>query len=182
MHRTEGQYNVSNLFIDGPPGTRVEEDWLNAVQEEIAYLIETAGLTLKTAATETRQQLYAAVAALIASAVTTHNDVTSPHSAASAATASRLIVRDAAGRAKVADPAVAADIATKNTVDTHGALTSPHSAVSAATASRLVVRDAFGRAKFAEGAATGDAVVFSQFTTSKIAAGYQYLPGGLLIQ
>jgi hypothetical protein len=57
MHRTEGLYNDSNLFKDGPPGTRVEANFLNAVQEEIAYLIEQAGLTLKTASTETRTQL-----------------------------------------------------------------------------------------------------------------------------
>jgi hypothetical protein len=38
--------------------------------------------------------------------------------AASAATASKLIVRDVNGRAQVADPSVSADIATKNYVDT----------------------------------------------------------------
>jgi hypothetical protein len=65
MHRTEGEYNSSNLFVDGPPGTRVEEDWLNAVQEELANVIEGAGITLKTASTETRDQLNAAIAALV---------------------------------------------------------------------------------------------------------------------
>jgi hypothetical protein len=38
--------------------------------------------------------------------------------AASAATASKVVVRDSSGRAQVVDPAVAADIATKNYVDT----------------------------------------------------------------
>ena len=57
MHRTEGTYNLSNLFTNGPPGTRVEQNWLNAVQEEIAYIIEQAGISLLTADTETRQQL-----------------------------------------------------------------------------------------------------------------------------
>lgn len=61
MHRTEGANNSSNLFVDGPPGTTVEEDWLNAVQEEIANVIEEAGLTLKTASTETQTQLKAAM-------------------------------------------------------------------------------------------------------------------------
>ncbi len=61
MHRTEGANNVGHLFVDGPPGTTVEEDWLNAIQEEIAYSIEQAGITLKTAATETRQQLKTAI-------------------------------------------------------------------------------------------------------------------------
>ena len=136
MHRTEGQYNVSNLFTDGPPGTRVEENWLNAVQEELCYLIEQAGIVLKTASSETKQQLYAAVNVLIASLISTHNAVTA----------------------------------------------NPHGAVSTATANRLVVRDASGRAKFAAGAATGDAVVYSQFTNLKGTNGYQYLPGGIIIQ
>lgn len=59
MHRTEGAENISNLFTDGPPGTRVEQNWLNAVQEELANAIENAGLTLKTAVTETSNQLSA---------------------------------------------------------------------------------------------------------------------------
>jgi len=57
MHRTEGANNVANFFANGPPGTRLEEDWLNAVQEEIAYVIEQEGIVLKTAVTETSHQL-----------------------------------------------------------------------------------------------------------------------------
>jgi hypothetical protein len=57
MHRTEGTNHLANLFQDGPPGTTVEEDWLNAVQEELCGVIEAAGLTLKTASGETRNQL-----------------------------------------------------------------------------------------------------------------------------
>lgn len=64
MHRTEGTNHSGNLFVDGPPGTTVEEDWLNAMQEEVAYSIEQAGITLKTAATETRTQLKAGIDAL----------------------------------------------------------------------------------------------------------------------
>jgi hypothetical protein len=64
MHRTEGLYNASNLFINGPPGTQVEQNWLNAVQEEIAYVIEQASITLLTADTDTRRQLKAALDAL----------------------------------------------------------------------------------------------------------------------
>jgi hypothetical protein len=45
-------------------------------------------------------------------------DKTKLDNATDAATASRLIIRDASGRAKVVDPAVAGDIATKNYVDT----------------------------------------------------------------
>jgi hypothetical protein len=67
MHRTEGTYNLGNLFQDGPPGTHLEENWLNAVQEEICNVIETAGFPLKTRATETRTQLYEALQTLFAS-------------------------------------------------------------------------------------------------------------------
>jgi len=65
MHRTEGDYNEDNLFQDGPPGTRVEAVWLNAVQEEIAHVIEDAGETVKTESTDTRDQLLTAILALI---------------------------------------------------------------------------------------------------------------------
>jgi len=61
MHRTEGNNNLLNLFANGPPGTVVEQEWLNAVQEEIAHVIEEAGVALKTAATETRDQLKVAL-------------------------------------------------------------------------------------------------------------------------
>ncbi len=67
MHRTEGANNVANLFTDGPPGTTVEEDFMNAVQEEICAVVEGAGLTLKTATTETRDQLLEALQALFVS-------------------------------------------------------------------------------------------------------------------
>lgn len=49
--------------------------------------------------------------------IATHNGVTNPHSATSAATASRLVLRDAAGRAKMADGSAADDIATKGQID-----------------------------------------------------------------
>ncbi len=64
MHRTEGANNAANLFTDGPPGTTVEENFMNAVQEELAGVIEGAGITLKTASTETRDQLLTALQAL----------------------------------------------------------------------------------------------------------------------
>jgi len=62
MHRTEGANKTADdKFTDGPPGTTVNDDWLNAIQEEIAYVIESAGITLKTAATETNAQLHEAL-------------------------------------------------------------------------------------------------------------------------
>ncbi len=66
MHRTEGANNIGNLFVDSLPGTRVEENWLNATQEEICGFIEGAGLILKTAATETRDQLNTALRTVFA--------------------------------------------------------------------------------------------------------------------
>lgn len=61
MHRTEGTNHAANLFANGPPGTVVEQEWLNAVQEEIANVIEQCGVTLKTSATESRDQLWDAL-------------------------------------------------------------------------------------------------------------------------
>jgi hypothetical protein len=79
MHRTEGDnkdvVGSLNLFKDGPPGTTVEKNFLNAVQEEIAGFIEAHGITLKTASTDTRDQLLAALAKAIITDFTnaTHN-------------------------------------------------------------------------------------------------------------
>ena len=50
-------------------------------------------------------------------AAKTHIDATAVHSATSAPTADRIILRDASGRAQVASPSAAADIATKGYVD-----------------------------------------------------------------
>jgi len=66
MHKTEGANNASNLFQDGPPGTTLTANWLNAVQNELRNAIEGAGLTLKTASTETGDQLASALDLLIA--------------------------------------------------------------------------------------------------------------------
>ncbi|MBB6633570.1 hypothetical protein [Cohnella thailandensis] len=111
-----------------------------------------------------------------------HIDATTGiHGATSSAAASTLIQRDASGRAQVAAPSAAADIARKDTVDaaittaandattkanavqtnltTHSNLTaaSIHGSTDAATASRLVHRDSSGRAKFAGPLADSDA-------------------------
>jgi hypothetical protein len=62
MHRVESENATSaNLFTDGPPGTRLGASWHNAVQEEICYVIEQAGLTLQTELTDTHEQLYDAL-------------------------------------------------------------------------------------------------------------------------
>lgn len=81
---------------------------------------------------------------------------TGVHGATSAGTQNALMIRDANGRAQVAAPSAADDIAIKQTVDDHAALTSPHSSTSAATASSLMLRDADGRSKVAAPAAADD--------------------------
>lgn len=78
------------------------------------------------------------------------DEAASVHGSTSAKTASKLVHRDASGRAKVQDPSDSDDIATKKTVTDHAALTNPHSATSAKTASRLMLRDASGRSRVAD--------------------------------
>lgn len=94
MHRIDGLDHVGNLFSDVTPATVVTDDWLNAVQEELALLLEGMGVTLVKG---TNNQLLAACVA--------------------AATANRIVRRDASGRAQFASPSVAADAATKGYVD-----------------------------------------------------------------
>lgn len=92
-------------------------------------------------------------------------DKTKLDNAVSAATASRLMIRDASGRAKVAAPSATDDIARKLEVDavqtnlnTHDGLTAAgtHGSTSAATANTLMHRDASGRAKVATPSAVDD--------------------------
>ncbi|SIQ06573.1 hypothetical protein SAMN05880570_0512 [Paenibacillus sp. RU4T] len=80
------------------------------------------------------------------SVLDTHATANSAHGATSAATASRIMQRDSSGRAKVAAPAAADDIARKDTVDTHANATmGVHGATNAATPSTIPIRDASGR-------------------------------------
>lgn len=64
MHRTEATNHASNLYTEGPPASIFGADSANAIQEEICNVIEQAGITLKTQATETRDQLWAALVSL----------------------------------------------------------------------------------------------------------------------
>ncbi len=102
MHRVDTDGNQGGLFTDGNPatgtlGTKLDDDWANAVQEEICGVIEGTGGTLVKG---TNSQL-------LGSCVAT-------------ATANKIVRRDASGRAQVADPSAAADIATKAYVDGRG--------------------------------------------------------------
>jgi hypothetical protein len=67
--------------------------------------------------------------------------------ATSAATADKLVKRDANGRFKAAAPAASDDVALKGTVDTHAAITTApvHGSTSAATPNTLAHRDANGQ-------------------------------------
>ena len=85
MHRTEGDNHSNNEFTNGPPATVIDDDWLNSIQEEIAYVIEEAGLTLLTALTETNTQLKAALDILYCARATA-----APATAASAGTAGQF--------------------------------------------------------------------------------------------
>ena len=46
MHRIDGLDHVANLFSDVAPATVITDDWLNAVQEELALLLEGMGVAL----------------------------------------------------------------------------------------------------------------------------------------
>ncbi len=46
MHRTDAANHVANAFSDGPPGTVIDDDWLNGVQETLCVAIEAASITL----------------------------------------------------------------------------------------------------------------------------------------
>jgi len=61
MHLTEGMYNDGGQFTDGPPATTIPAEWLNAVQNEIANVIEQAGLALRTSDTDSMDQLWQAI-------------------------------------------------------------------------------------------------------------------------
>jgi len=84
------------------------------------------------------------------------------HGSTAAATANKLVHRDAAGRAKVVAPAASTDIALKSTVTddiaTHAALAvaGTHGSTVAATANKLIHRDASGRAQIAAPSAAAD--------------------------
>ncbi len=121
-----------NTFTNGDPvipiqPTQVTAEWLNGVQEEILTVITSASLSPDK---NNNAQLLAALKKLfpgMARKVNTtapltggaalSGDLTLGINAASAATANYVILRDASGRAKVAAPAAADDIARKAEVD-----------------------------------------------------------------
>jgi hypothetical protein len=72
MHKIDTPGNVANQFTDGNPGTGtpatvVDDDWLNAVQDELVNVVLDGGLSLVKA---THTQVRDAIRALIARAPT----------------------------------------------------------------------------------------------------------------
>jgi len=71
MHRIDSNGSVDGAFQDGNPAigqqaTQLTADWFNAVQEELAHVVEQAGIPLDK---PDNAQLYAAIIALIAGVV-----------------------------------------------------------------------------------------------------------------
>ncbi len=65
MHRTESTNATDTArYTNGPPATTVDSQEMNALQEELCYVIETLGITLNSRDTETYQQLYTALTSL----------------------------------------------------------------------------------------------------------------------
>lgn len=80
------------------------------------------------------------------------------HGSMDSAAAGKLVHRDGSGRAKMAPPSVATDIAIKDTIDTHANIQTAgvHGSTVAATANKAVHRDAAGRAKVAAPSVAAD--------------------------
>jgi hypothetical protein len=86
MHKIDGQGHINGQFTEGNPSTglwptMVTADWLNAVQAEIAAVIEGAGITLNKADND---QLNEAIIAMIAQRSVTSAFVNSALSALAA--------------------------------------------------------------------------------------------------
>lgn len=117
MRRVSASGHASNFFTEGNPGTGtpatvVSASWMNIAQEEISYVIETAGLTLDQADDygdgNDTTQLYQAILELIntgGSVIAAVNFAASPYTAISA---SKIIeVNTSDGNVVVNLPAVA---------------------------------------------------------------------------
>lgn len=93
------------------------------------------------------------------------------HGAVATATPSTIVWRDTAGRAKVAIPTTADDIARLDTVTGHADATTAHGASIAPTANRIILRDSVGRAQVAAPAANND-IARLDTVNNHIAAGH----------
>lgn len=71
MFRIDGPGHIGNRFTEGDPSigqraTRVTAEWLNSIQEEVAYVIEESGIALDK---EQSTQLYDAIVELVSGVV-----------------------------------------------------------------------------------------------------------------
>jgi microcystin-dependent protein len=125
MHKIDSpDATAGNEFSDGDPAlgtlsTVLWAKWHNTLQRELVAIVAAAGISLSDA---DDNQVLEAIQAFL----TAHADLTSPHSATSAATAGRLVLRNlSTGRSKIAAPAESDDIARLDTVTAQAILTCP---------------------------------------------------------
>ena len=165
-HYTDGSIDRVHLAADIVDGTKIANDSIDS-EHYVNGSIDTAHIG-------NLQVTAAKVAADVATQaeLNTHAALTAAgtHGSTTAATANKIVHRDASGRAKVAAPGAATDIALKSTVTddiaTHAALSAAgtHGSTTAATANKLVHRDAAGRAKVAAPGAASDVALKSTVT------------------
>lgn len=109
--------NVEVPLSDATTGARSDV----AASEKAVGVVMAEAQAAKTTANAANTAATSAIALLAEkadqSALTDHGNLTTAHGATSAATASRIVMRDSAGRAKIAAPSAADDIARKDTVD-----------------------------------------------------------------
>jgi len=153
------------------------EEWSGSAWAAKVLGIAGGGTGASTAETA-RANLGITTSGDIAAAIAAHDAVTSAHQAVSVATANRIIVRDAAGRAKVVAPSATTDIALKSTVDDHSNLTSPHSSTPSPTANRLIVRDGTGKAQVAIPTEAAD-ITRKDYVDAAVAAIYLLMTNNL---
>ncbi|WP_020613094.1 hypothetical protein [Sediminispirochaeta bajacaliforniensis] len=106
----DGKFTIGNPENPEEKPSFIDPETINLILDNIEALISSAGSSPNNTATD---QVKNAVAALIKE----HTDLTTAHGAVSAATASRMVVRDSNGRAQFANPSASADAATKSYVD-----------------------------------------------------------------
>lgn len=125
-HIEEGIHAVTEAVksIKVPPAT-INEPGIAQLSNETNSSAEDKAATPKAVKTVNEAAMAAQTTAnaanltagAVGTEVDTHVNLTTAHGAVSTATANRMIVRDASGRAKVAAPSASDDIAIKSTVD-----------------------------------------------------------------
>jgi len=99
------------------PGTKPTEYYRDRYGLHPIFTTLAASIPIEDAEEYYDSETVEAALAEIAEDLDTHAGLTNPHSATAAATADRLVLRDASGRAAVAAPSAEGDAATKGYVD-----------------------------------------------------------------